>query len=173
MCTNPGCDWQWHIESGCTLPNIWYGKYDFIVIQQRAHPFDGAEALIEQGTRLVKEIQAVGAQPVIFAPWSEKNNPNGQVIINDAHKKLHKLCDCTLIADCGTAWHTLRNVINLYADDGEHQNSCGAYLNACILAKTIFGINPLNLPDEIKFQKLSAALTTDEIRLLQKTASML
>jgi len=66
----------------------------------------------------------------------------------------------------------LRERIDLYDPDGEHQNSCGAYLNACVFAKTIFGVDPLALPDEIDTQTLTRALTREEIRLLQKTAAM-
>lgn len=171
MSTYPGCDWQWHLASSCTLPNLWHGNYDFVVIQQKAHPFDGVEKLVEQGTALINEINAVHAKTVLFNTWSEKNNPNGQKAIDDAHNRLYEMSEGCLIARCGPAWHSLRESIDLYAPDGEHQNSCGAYLNACVLAKTIFGVDPLGLPDEIDTKTLTRALTKDEIRLLQKTAA--
>ncbi|MCL2771794.1 MAG: hypothetical protein FWD71_00465 [Oscillospiraceae bacterium] len=172
MCAQGGCDWQWHLTSHCALPNLRYGNYDFTVIQQKAHPFDGAEMLIEQGSPLIMEIQAVKTKAVLFNTWSEKNNPDGQKIIDDAHNMFCELFDGCLIARCGPAWHSLRGIIDLYDTDGLHQNSCGAYLNACVLAKTIFAVDPLALPDEIETKTLTRTLTKDEIRLLQKTAAV-
>jgi len=77
-----------------------------------------------------------------------------------------------LLARCGTAWHLLREVIDLYDADGGHMNSCGAYLNASILLKTIYNVDPLSLPDTIDTKTLTRYLTKDEIKLLQKTAAM-
>ena len=172
MCAQGGQNWQWHLTSNCALPNLRHGKYNFTVIQQKAHPFDGEEMLIEQGIPLINEIQAVKSIPVLIGTWSEKNNPDGQQIVDDAYNKLCLMFDGCLFARCGTAWHSLRKVIDLYCDDGEHQNSCGAYLNACVLAKTIFGVDTLALPDAIDTKTITRILTKDEIKLLQKTASM-
>ena len=172
MCTQGGQNWQWHLSSNCALPNLRHGNYDFVVIQQKAHPFDGEEILIEQGTPLIKEIQAVKSIPVLFGVWSEKNNPDGQQAVDAAHDTLCRMFDGCLLARCGTAWHSLRGIIDLYDTDGAHQNSCGAYLNACVLAKTIFGVDILDLPDTVDTKTLMRSLTKDEIRLLQKTAAM-
>ncbi|MDR1705063.1 MAG: hypothetical protein LBS19_10335 [Clostridiales bacterium] len=122
MSTYPVCDLRWHLESACTMGNLRHGGYDFIVIQQVAHPFEGADTLIEQGGALIKEILSAGAKPVIFCPWSEKRNPQGQEIINEAHDKLHGLFRGSLIAHYGAAWRRLRGVLDLYAEDGENQN---------------------------------------------------
>ena len=172
MCTQGGKNLLWHLTSDCALPNLRHGNYDFVVIQQKAHPFDGEEVLIEQGIPLIKEIQATGSMPVIFCVWSEKDNPDGQQAVDAAHETLCNMFDSCLLARCGTAWHLLRGVIDLYDEDGGHMNSCGAYLNASVLLKTVFGIDPLTLPDTIDTKTLTRSLTKDEIKLLQKTAAM-
>ncbi|NLO48955.1 MAG: hypothetical protein GX111_11640 [Clostridiales bacterium] len=59
----------------------------------------------------------------------------------------------------------------LYAGDGEHQNAKSAYLNACVLAKTIFGIDPLKLPSRIETDTLSDIPTEIDIRILRKAAA--
>ena len=172
MCTHGGVDWQWHLTSNCALPNLRHGNYDFVVIQQKAHPFDGEETLFEQELPIITEIQAVGSIPVLFSTWSEKINPDGQQTIDAAHNNLCGMFDGCLLARCGTAWHLLRGIIDLYDTDGQHMNSCGAYLNACVLAKTIFGVDIRALPDIIETKTITKSLTRDEIRLLQKTAAM-
>ena len=172
MITHPGVDWYWHLCSHCALPNIRFGGYGYVVIQQKSHPFDGPESLIEQGLEFFKAITDANATAVLTNTWSEKNNPDGQKEIDDAFAALHDLCPGSLLAKCGSAWHKLRGVIDLYAPDGEHQNAKGAYLNACILAKTIFSIDPLTLFPKIETDAMSMTLTKDDIQLLQKTAAI-
>jgi hypothetical protein len=171
MLTYPGVDLGWHLSSFCALPNIRFGGYDFVVLQQKSHPFSGAETLAEQGREFYKAISASDSTTVFMNTWSEKRNPAGQKVIDDAFTQLQSLCPGSLVAPCGAAWHKLRGVIDLYFMDGEHQNSKGAYLNACVLAKTIYGINPIELPLEIKTGILSMELSKDEIRLLQETTA--
>lgn len=172
MLTYPGVDLKWHLTSFCALPNIRLGKYDYVVLQQKSHPFDGAEPLITQGLELCKAISEAGSVPVLMNTWSEKNNPEGQKLINDAFSELNKLCPGSLVAKCGQAWHRLRGIADLYFIDGEHQNPKGAYLNACVLAKTIFGINPLSLEPQPETGILSKIPAVEEIKLLQETAAI-
>jgi hypothetical protein len=171
MLTYPGADLDWHIKSYCALPNIRFGGYDYVVLQQRSHPFEGTEPLITQGLELCKAIKKAGSIPVLMNTWSEKNNPQGQKLIDEAFKELNRLCPDSLVAKCGQAWHSLRDSIDLYFIDGEHQNPRGAYLNACVLLKTIFGINPLSLDTELEDGILSKIPSRAEIRLLQETAA--
>jgi len=170
MCAAPDVDLAWHLAMPGTMPNVRFGKNDYVVIQQRAHPFDGADALIEQGTALIGEIMKAEATAVLVNTWSEKNNPGGQDTINEAHERLAGLTGC-LLARCGPAWHNLRGVLDLYAGDGEHMSPPGAYLNSCVLAKTIFGVDPAALPGSIETDTLSRKLTEGEIRLLQRAAA--
>lgn len=170
MLTYPGVDLNWHINSYCAIPNIRFGGYDYVVLQQRSHPFEGAKALIEQGLELFKVISEANSAAVFMSTWSEKNNPGGQKIIDDAFAELNALCKGSLLAKCGGAWHSLRGEIELYAYDGEHQNVRGAYLNACVLAKTIFGIDPVSLPVDTDISALSEKLPIEELRLLQEAA---
>lgn len=171
MLAHPGVDWSWHLRSCCALPNIRFGGYDYVVLQQKSHPFDGAQPLMEQGMELLKAISDAKSTAVLMSTWSEKNNPDGQEEIDSAFSALHSACKGSLLAGCGSAWHGLRGKLDLYAHDGEHQNPKGAYLNACVLAGTVFGIDPSGLPPEIKPGILTAAPTSDELRLLQKAAA--
>jgi hypothetical protein len=107
-----------------------------------------------------------------MSTWSEKSNPDGQKRIDEAFGALHALAPGSLLANCGRAWHQLRGIMELYAEDGEHMNTRGAYLNACVLGKTVFGIDPLKLPSQMDTEAVSMKLSADEIRLLQKTAAM-
>jgi hypothetical protein len=59
MVAYPGVDWQWHLSSGCALANIRFGGYDYVVLQQRSHPFDGDDAFIKQGLELFKVVTDV------------------------------------------------------------------------------------------------------------------
>lgn len=171
MITSPGVDWNWHLNNHCTLLNIKFGGYDFVVMQQKSHPFDSVESLICQGIQLFDAVNSSNAKAVFTATWSEKNNPEGQKIINDAFRQLQENCRGSIIAKCGSGWHELRDKIDLYEGDGEHQNLKGAYLNACILAKTIFSIAPLTLPKQLFFNNEFIDISETDIKILQEVAS--
>ena len=171
MITYPGVDWNWHLNNHCTMSNIKFGGYDFVVMQQKSHPFDGAETLLNQGKQLFYAVESANAKAVFTSTWSEKNNPKGQDIIDNAFFQLHKNCKGSIIAKCGSGWHVLRDRIDLYAEDGEHQNQKGAYLNACILAKSIFDINPLALPKQLFFDNKFINISEADIKMLQEAAS--
>ena len=46
MLTQGGMTLRWHGDQEQTHFNIRYGHYDFVVLQQATHPFDGEEALL-------------------------------------------------------------------------------------------------------------------------------
>ena len=171
MCTHPECDWAWHLQSPNTLSNLRFGEHDYAVLQQVAHPFDASSRFFEQGDALISEVRKAKAKPVLYVPWSERNNPDGQKTIDDYHLELELRHPDVLSAWCGKAWHKLRDVLNLYDMDGEHQNSLGAYLNACVLSAAIFSINPLSLPENIHSKALTEDIHPHEKRLLQAAAA--
>lgn len=117
------------------------------------------------------EVDSTSAKAVFTATWSEKNNPEGQKIIDNAFIQLQRYCPGSIIAKCGAAWHLLRNKIDLYAEDGGHQNLRGAYLNACILAKTLFEIEPSTLPKQLIFENKIIDISEADLKILQEAAS--
>lgn len=171
MITFPGVDWAWHLNNWCTLQNIKFGGYDFVVMQQKSHPFDGADLLIQQGKQLFAEVNSAKAKAIFTETWSEKNNPEGQKIISDAFIRLQEECKGSCIAKCGSGWHIMRDKMDLYESDGEHQNIKGAYLNACILAKTIFDVDPRTLPKQLVFENKCIDISESGISALQEAAS--
>ncbi len=173
MSTHPCIDWAWHLESPNTLSNLRLGGHDYAVMQQVAHPFDASQRFFDQGNALIAEVRKAGARPVLYVPWSEKSNPGGQEIINQYHGELAARHPDVVTAWCGKAWHRLRGKLNLYDTDGEHQNPLGAYLNACVLAAAIFGIDPISLPDRIQCKALTGEIQPREIRILQEAAAEL
>ncbi len=76
-----------------------------------------------------------------------------------------------MTAWCGSAWHKLRGELELYHADGEHMNPLGAYLNACVLAKAIFDVDPVSLPDKIQCKALTGTIQSHEIHRMQKAAA--
>lgn len=68
--------------------NVLYGGYDFIVLQHIAHPFPGQDNLIESAAKLMPYVQHSDSKPLLYLPWSEKNNPDGQAVIVQAHEAL-------------------------------------------------------------------------------------
>ncbi|MBQ3390786.1 MAG: hypothetical protein IJG56_00080 [Clostridia bacterium] len=160
-----GLDWQ--SNQFDVRFNILYGGYDFIVLQHIAHPFPGKENLIESAEKLIPYLDRSGSVPVLYMPWSEKNNPEGQAIIVEAHEALAKKYPALRMAPIGLVWDKVRNEhpeIELYYRDGEHAAPIGSYLIACTLLRTLTGASVKGLPSHLEMGKPTfAGLKLDKV----------
>ena len=60
MLTQGGVTLRWHSDQDQTAFNIRYGGYDYVVMQQATHPFDGAECLLRGAQMLLPLIRQKG-----------------------------------------------------------------------------------------------------------------
>ena len=133
-----GLDWQ--ANQLDVRFNVLYGGYDFIVLQHIAHPFPGQDNLIESAAKLMPYVQHSDSKPLLYLPWSEKNNPDGQAVIVQAHEALLARYPGMQWAPVGLVWDKVRHghpEIELYYHDGEHASPVGSYLIACTLLRTM------------------------------------
>lgn len=65
--------------------NILYGDYDYIILQQAAHPFPGKEALLRDALSIKKYIDQTKAVPVSYMTWAEKAKPENQRLMASAY----------------------------------------------------------------------------------------
>ena len=65
MLASPGVSLGWHAGQPETLANITCGNWDYVILQQVAHPFAGRENLLEESRKLVEIIKTTRAQPVL------------------------------------------------------------------------------------------------------------
>lgn len=117
--------------------NLLYGEYDTAILQHKAHPFDSVEEMFEGG-RALAQLNASGKNPpklMLYMPWSEKVNPEGQTVMSEAYSKLAREINAEWIP-VGEVWwsfHQLHPELELYSTDGKHSSDLGAVLAAYVI----------------------------------------
>jgi len=130
---HPGMGFDYHLKEYFEVRyNLLYGKYDYAVFQQKAHPFAGTDSDFEDGRKLAALAQKAGVKPVFAFTWAEKIAPEHQDAMNAFHDRL---CAETgaLLSPVGRVWQEalrLDPALPLYFSDGEHASVYGDYLIA-------------------------------------------
>ncbi len=145
MLAYSGRSLRWHMKKEYFSErfNILHGKYDYCIIQEKAHPMGPEEDTIEYATKIAEFCKQVGTVPVIFETWAEKIKPENQVEMNRRYRSLATKLDAKL-APIGEVWsEVLKNCdLELYFRDGEHASEVGDFLVAMVLTKAITGKLP-------------------------------
>ncbi len=129
--------------------DIRYGGYDFVVLQEHAHPFGPAERFREAALALNGMIREAGSVPVLYETWSRKEEPEMQPVMNGVHREIERETGA-LLAPVGERWHAYRAAhpeTEMYADDGAHASPAGSAFAAAVIWETIRNAVP-KTPDQ-------------------------
>lgn len=119
--------------------NILFGNYDYVVLQEHAHPFGPESVMIEAAKEISKWIREAGSIPVAYMTWAEKENEAGQQQMTDAYRRMAVETGAVL-APVGEEWWKYKHAhpeVEMYASDGEHASLEGSTLAARILLEAI------------------------------------
>lgn len=108
--------------------NILYGKYDYVVLQEHAHPFGPEEKYRDAVLALNKWIREAESKPVIYECWARENEPEKQQSMNDIHRAVAKEIGA-ILAPVGENWWTYKHSwpdLKIYAEDGAHASLAGS-----------------------------------------------
>lgn len=128
-----------HAEEPDVRFNILYGKYDYVVLQEHAHPFGPEEKFRDTAIRLNEMIRAAGSTPIIYDCWSKKDEPENQDFMNEVHARIAREIDAPL-ACVGQNWWSYQNSwpdLEMYAEDGAHASKAGSDFAAKYIWETI------------------------------------
>ena len=128
-----------HAEEPDVRFNILYGNYDYVVLQEHAHPFGPEEKFREAVVVLNKWIREAGSIPVIYECWARKVELEKQVEMNAVHRRIAGEIDA-LVAPVGEDWWRYKRSwpdLEMYADDGEHASTAGSDFAAKHIWETI------------------------------------
>ncbi len=64
-----------HIKEPDVRFNIRYGGYDFVVLQERANPFDPKGEFLDSVRTLDSWVRGAGSRTVLYMTWGKKNEP--------------------------------------------------------------------------------------------------
>lgn len=128
MLAHPG----WYLARHAAEPdvrfNILYGGYDYVVLQEHAHPFGPEEKFHDAVIALNKMIRQSGSTPVIFECWAKKDEPEKQALMNEVHERIAQEIGA-LLAPVGENWWGYMKSwpeLEMYAEDGAHASRAGS-----------------------------------------------
>lgn len=140
MIAHPGWFLAQHVQEPEVRFNILHSGYDYVVIQEHAHPFGPVEKYRDAAIKLNAWVRQVGSVPILYATWAEKAKPEMQTVMNSAHEQIAKEIGA-LLAPVGENWQRYKDEhpdLELYADDGEHASPAGSDFAASIIWETIY-----------------------------------
>lgn len=152
--------------------NILYGEYDYVVLQQSAHPFPGKDILLRDGGKLSEWISEAKSKMVGYMTWPQKEHPENAGIMIDSYTELCRE-NGGILAPVGAVWQQIqqdeKNSIELYYTDGAHASLAGSYLAACVMYAAITGKSPIGLPNIFTHNgKTVYELNSDTAEYLQR-----
>ncbi len=108
--------------------NILYGNYDYVVLQEHAHPFGPKEKYLDAVITLNRMIREAGSTPILYECWAKKNEPENQALMNEAHQEAAEKTGALLAPVGENWWSYLKSWPNLemYAEDGAHASPAGS-----------------------------------------------
>ena len=124
-----------HLEEPDVRFDILYGGYDYVVLQEHAHPFGPEEKYAAAASALCALVRQAGATPVLYETWARKEEPEAQETMNGAHVRAAESTGA-LLARVGERWWKYREErpdVEMYAGDGAHASPAGSdFAAGCI-----------------------------------------
>ncbi len=139
MLAHPNWFLSQHVDEPEARFNILYGKYDYVVLQEHAHPFGPEEEFLNAAIVLNKMIREAGSTPIIYECWAKKDEPELQDHMNMVHRHIAEEIGA-LIAPVGENWWIYKESwpdLEMYADDGQHASPAGSDFAAKYIWETI------------------------------------
>ena len=130
-----------HVEEPDVRFNILYGHYDYVVLQEHAHPFGPEEKFREAAVRLNELIRQAGSVPILYETWARKAEPEAQAQMNEAHRRIAEEIGA-LLAPVGENWWLYQRSwpdLEVYAEDGAHASPAGSDFAAKYIWEEIRG----------------------------------
>lgn len=134
-------DWylSQHAEGPEARFNILYGHYDYVILQEHAHPFPPEAQYLDAVTALDRMIREAGSVPVLDECWAKKDEPEKQEQMNEIHRRAAERIGA-LLAPVGENWwkyQESRPDMEMYDRDGAHASQAGSGFAAGVIWEAI------------------------------------
>lgn len=119
--------------------NIHYGNYDYVVLQEHAHPFVPFAEYQTSVSTLTDWIRAAGAVPVLYLTWAKKNEQEKQKEMTEAAERMAAETSA-LLAPVGEHWWEYQKAhpdAAFYQKDDAHATRAGSVFAAIEIWNTI------------------------------------
>ena len=129
-----------HAEEPDVRFNILYGKYDYVILQEHAHPFGPEEDFREAVVKLNALIRQAGSKPILYETWARKDEPKAQENMNSIHRHVAREIDA-LLAPVGENWWGYMKSwpdLEMYDGDSAHASRAGSDFAAKMIWEEIW-----------------------------------
>lgn len=133
----------WYLEQHQAEPevrfNILYGNYDYVVLQEHAHPFGPEEKMQNAAKAICAWAAEAGSTPVAYMTWAQKGKEEEQVPMARAYRRMAEEQKAVL-APVGEKWWEYIHAnpdVEMYDPDGAHASKAGSAFAAKVLWETI------------------------------------
>ncbi len=119
--------------------NIHYGNYDYVVLQEHAHPFVPFAEYQTSVSTLTDWIRAAGAVPVLYLTWAKKSEQEKQKEMTEAAERMAAETSA-LLAPVGEHWWEYQKAhpdAAFYQKDDAHATRAGSVFAAIEIWNTI------------------------------------
>ena len=139
MLAHPNWFLSQHAEEPEACFNILYGNYDYVILQEHAHPLSPEEEFLKAARTLTGLIREAGSTPLLYECWAKKKEPEMQDKMNAIHRRIANQTGA-LLAPVGENWQSYmksRPDLEMYAEDGQHASPAGSDFAAKYIWETI------------------------------------
>ena len=128
-----------HVKEPDVRFNILFGHYDYVILQEHAHPFGPVSDFLQAAKQLSVWTHEAGSIPVIYSTWARETEKEKQEEMNQAGKTVAESIGA-LLAPVGERWWAYKEAwpeISMYDADGAHASPQGSEFAASCIWKTI------------------------------------
>ncbi len=133
-----------HVQEPDVKFNILYGHYDYVVLQEHAHPFGPVEQMTEAMQTLCGWIGKAGSRPVAYMTWEQQDKGQDQPVMTAAYEKAARQYNMILAPVGKLWWEKLQKdpSLPLFGPDGQHASPEGSAFAAQVLLDAIVQDTP-------------------------------
>ena len=158
-----------HFQNSKTVEKIRSGNWDYVVLQEQSQtPVVYRDKFVNGAIDLDLVIRKSGAKTIFYQTWGRRDGDKQNIDLFPSYesmqKELSKAYDSivkrrsAIIAPVGDAWAEIRATdkalgSSLYAKDGSHPSSKGAFVAACVFYTVLTGDDPATVDYNGKLSK--------------------
>lgn len=133
-----------HVQEPDVRFNILYGHYDYVVLQEHAHPFGPADQMMEAMQALCRWILEAGSRPVAYMTWEQQDKGQDQPVMTAAYEEAAGRNHMILAPVGKLWWEALQKDPSLlfFGPDGKHASPEGSAFAAKVLLDAILQAAP-------------------------------
>jgi len=171
MLTRSGKALGHHATDPAVSFNLRYGKYDFVIAQDRGSVFEG-EAFEAGAAAIKKMADEAGTRFMLYMPWAPLDNRAAQRDMTEGYLSFcrREHCRFSPVGETFTRLLSTEPPHTLYREDGKHATALGGYAAAVTIFYTVTGRKRAIDPTRINDPGIAAGIAPELCRKIHTEA---